>query len=168
MMNMSDWNVFDWVLVSIVVISIVRAFITGLVRAIAGLLGFLVGYEVAAWTYLYLADRFRERGWIMSQPMARTAAFLLIVVFVVVLFDVLGRLMRNSLRTIGMGTFDRILGAGFGFARGCLIGLSLLIAMSSFAPQSPIIFRSVLRPYLFTIAHEVSFLIPDYLQQRIL
>jgi membrane protein required for colicin V production len=100
--------------------------------------------------------------------MARTVAFLLIVVAVVIVFDVLGRIARKSLRTIGMGTFDRILGAGFGFARGCLIGISLLIAMSSFAPQSPVVVQSALRPYLFTIAHEVSFLIPEYLQQRIL
>jgi membrane protein required for colicin V production len=167
-MNVTNWNVFDWVLVAIVALSMVRAFITGLVRAIAGLAGFVAGYEVASWAYVDLAERFRERGWIVSQYMARTVAFLLIVVAVVIVFDVLGRIARKSLRTIGMGTFDRILGAGFGFARGCLIGISLLIAMSSFAPQSPVVVQSALRPYLFTIAHEVSFLIPEYLQQRIL
>jgi membrane protein required for colicin V production len=107
-------------------------------------------------------------GWMQSQAIARSVAFLLVILLMVLLFDVLGRALRRSLRTVGMGTFDRILGVGFGFARGCLIGITLLIALSSFAPQSPIIVRSVLRPYLFTVAHEVSFLIPDYLQQRIL
>jgi membrane protein required for colicin V production len=167
-MNVANWNVFDWVLVAIVALSMVRAFITGLVRAIAGLAGFIAGYEVASWTYVNLAERFRERGWIVSQSMARTVAFLLIVVVVAMVFELLGRATRRSLRTIGMGTFDRIFGMGFGFARGCLIGISLLIAISSFAPQSPIVVQSALRPYLFTVAHEVSFLIPKYLQQRIL
>ena len=167
-MNVANWNAFDWVLVAIVALSMVRALITGLVRAIAGLAGFIAGYEVASWAYIDLAEGIRERGWITSQSMARTVAFLLTVLVVVMLFDILGRAARKSLRTIGMGTFDRILGAGFGFARGCLIGLSLLIAMSSFAPQSRIVAQSTLRPYLFTVAHEVSFLIPAYLQQRIL
>jgi membrane protein required for colicin V production len=167
-MNVANWNVFDWVLVAIVALSMVRAFITGLVRAIAGLAGFIAGYEVASWTYVNLAERFRERGWIVSQSMARTVAFLLIVLVVVMVFELLGRVTRKSLRMIGMSTFDRIFGMGFGFARGCLIGISLLIAISSFAPQSPIVVQSALRPYLFTVAHEVSFLIPKYLQQRIL
>jgi membrane protein required for colicin V production len=167
-MNVANWNVFDWLLVVIVALSMVRAFITGLVRAIAGLAGILAGYEVASWAYVDLAERFREFGWIESQSMARTVAFLLIVVVVMLVFDLLGRSMRKLLRTIGMGMFDRILGAGFGFARGCLIGIALLIAMSSFAPKSPIVVQSALRPYLFTVAHEVSFLIPVYLQQRIL
>jgi len=167
-MHVTDWNVFDWALVAIVAFSMVRAFFTGLVCAIAGLAGLLAGYEVASWTYVNLGAQFQEMGWIQSQAIARSVAFLLIIVGMVLLFDVLGRAVRRSLRTVGMGTFDRLLGMGFGFARGCLIGIALLIALSSFAPQSPIIVRSVLRPYLFTVAHEVSFLIPDYLQQRIL
>jgi membrane protein required for colicin V production len=167
-MNVANWNAFDWVLVAIVVLSMVRAFITGLVRAIAGLAGIITGYVVASWAYVDLAEQFRERGWIVSQYMARGVAFLAIVLAVVMVFELLGRAARRSLRTIGLGTFDRIFGMGFGFARGCLIGISLLIAISSFAPQSPIVVQSALRPYLFTVAHEVSFLIPEYLQQRIL
>ena len=166
-MNAGDWNGFDWALVTIVVLSMVRAFLTGLVSSIAGLLGFLVGYEFASWTYIYLANGLRERGWIVSQAMARSVAFLMIVLVVVVVFDIVGRVVRKSLHSIGMGTFDRILGAVFGFARGCLIGIALLIAVSSFAPRSAFVVQSTLRPYLFTVAHEVSFLIPEYLQQRI-
>jgi membrane protein required for colicin V production len=167
-MNIANWNAFDWVLVAIVALSMVRAFITGLVRAIAGLAGIIAGYVVASWAYVDLAERFRERGWIVSQYMARAVAFLVIVLAVVIVFELLSRAARRSLRTFGLGTFDRIFGMGFGFARGCLIGITLLIAVSSIAPQSPIVVQSALRPYLFTVAHEVSFLIPEYLQQRIL
>jgi membrane protein required for colicin V production len=167
-MNIANWNAFDWILVAIVALSMVRAFITGLVRAIAGLAGIVAAYVIASWAYVNLAERFRVRGWIVSQYMARAVAYLVIVLVVVIVFELLGRAARRSLRSIGMGTFDRIFGMGFGFARGCLIGISMLIAVSSFAPQSPIVVQSALRPYLFTVAHEVSFLIPEYLQQRIL
>jgi membrane protein required for colicin V production len=168
MMNIAEWNWFDWVLIAILIFSMARAFITGLVRAIAGLIGFVAGFEMASWAYVDLADRFREHGWIVSQSMARTVAYLLIVAIMVVVFEIAGRVLQKSLRTIGMGMFDRILGAAFGFARGCLIGIALLMAASAFAPQSTAVVQSALRPYLFTVAHQVSFLIPDYLQQRIL
>jgi membrane protein required for colicin V production len=167
-MNIADWNWFDWVLIAILIFSMVRAFITGLVRAIAGLFGFVAGFVVASWAYVTVGDRFRDQGWIPSQLMARMVAFLLIVVVVVVVFEILGRVLQKTLRTIGMGTFDRILGAAFGFARGCLVGIALLMAAAAFAPQSEVVAKSVLRPYLFTVVHDVSFLIPEYVQERIL
>ena len=39
---------------------------------------------------------------------------------------------------------------------------------SLFTPLPEVVANSVLRPYLFTVMHDVSFLIPDSLQQRIL
>lgn len=167
-MNIADLNWFDWVLVAIMIVSIVRAYVTGLVRAIAGLFGIAVGFEVASWGYVDLGDRMRDQAWITSQYMARTVAFLMIVAVVVVVFEVAGRVLQKKLRTIGLGWFDRILGAAFGFARACLIAIALLMAATIFTPQPEAVTNSLLRPYLFTVVHDVSFLIPDSLQQRIL
>ena len=167
-MSLADLNWFDWVLIAILIVSMVRAYVTGLVRAIAGLFGIAVGFEVASWDYVDLGTRMRDQAWITSEFMARTVAFLVIMVVVVMVFEVAGRILQKSLRTIGLGTFDRILGAGFGFARACLIGIALLIAATIFTPQPDAVSKSVLRPYLFTVVHDVSFLIPDSIQQRIL
>jgi membrane protein required for colicin V production len=167
-MSLADLNWFDWVLIAILIVSMVRAYVTGLVRAIAGLFGFAVGFEVASWGYVDLGARIRDQAWITSDFMARTVAFLVIMAVVVAVFEVLGRVLQRKLRTIGLGTFDRILGAGFGFARACLIGIALLIAATMFTPQPDAVSKSVLRPYLFTVVHDVSFLIPDSIQQRIL
>ena len=167
-MNLANLNWFDWVLIAILIVSMVRAYVTGLVRAIAGLFGFVAGFEVASWGYVDLGDRIRDQAWITSEYMARTVAFLLIIVVVVAVFEMAGRVLQKKLRTIGLGTLDRILGAGFGFARACLIGIALLMAATIFTPQPDVISNSVLRPYLFTVVHDVSFLIPDFLQQRIL
>ncbi|MGA2895975.1 MAG: CvpA family protein [Acidobacteriaceae bacterium] len=167
-MNLADLNWFDWVLIAILIVSMVRAYVTGLVRAIAGLFGFVAGFEVASWGYADLGDRIRDQAWITSEYMARTVAFLVIIVVVVAVFELAGRVLQKKLRTIGLGTFDRILGAAFGFARACLIGIALLMAATIFTPQPDVVSKSVLRPYLFTVVHDVSFLIPDFLQQRIL
>ena len=167
-MNIADWNWFDWVLVAIIFVSTVRAFFTGLVRAITGLCGIVAGFSVANWDYEDLGDRIQNQGWIASETVARTVAFLLTVVIVVVVFEIGGRVLQKKLRAIGLGTFDRILGVAFGFARGCMAGIALLMASTMFTPQPDVVAKSVLRPYLFTVVHEVSFLIPDSLQQRIL
>ena len=167
-MNVADWNAFDWVLATIVILSMARAFFTGLVRAVAGLAGFFAGFEVASWTYIDLGERIRDTGLDRvpvhgangSLPSDRGGC---------------GGGIRctwpglcASAAHDRLGMFDRILGVGFGFARGCLIGICSADRDPSFAPLSPVVVHSTLRPYLFTVAHDVSFLIPEYLQQRIL
>ncbi len=166
--NVAAWNWFDWLLAAIMSASAILAFITGLVRAVAGLLGIVVGLEIANWSYIAVGDRIRDQGWIPTEFMARIVAYLAIVSLAVVVSEVVGRVMRKSLRVIGAGWIDRLLGAVFGFARGSLIGVILLIAAAAFAPKSDVVASSVLRPYLFTVVSNVSFLIPNYFQQRIL
>jgi membrane protein required for colicin V production len=166
--TLSQWNGFDWLLATIVVFSIVRAVMTGLVRAIFGLLGLIGGFELASWTYTEVGDRLNETRWITSQPIARVLAFLVIATAVAIGFDLVGRGLQKSLRAIGLSAFDRILGGAFGFGRGCLVGIGLLMATATFLPQSQLITTSALSPYLFEIAHEVSFLVPQYLQQTII
>ena len=166
-MNIADWNWFDWVLIAILAVSMARAFMNGLVRAIFGLLGFVAGFELATWTYTIVGDRISDRGWIASQTTARIVAFLLIVAAVAVLFELLGRGLHKALRTVGLGPLDRLLGAAFGFGRGCLIGIALLMAATTFAPRSRTVATSVLSPYLFVVAHDVSFLVPQYIQELI-
>ena len=77
-MNVANWNAFDWALVAIVALSMVRAYITGLVRAIAGLSWYYCGghYDCQLGLCQPGGQLRRERGWIVSQEMARAVAFL--------------------------------------------------------------------------------------------
>lgn len=165
---MGNWNGFDWVLVTIVAVSMVLAFRRGLVRAIFGLLGFLGGFQLASWTYVDVAERINSTRWIQSQAAARIVAFVLIAAAVAVAFELVGRGLQRSLRAVGLGTFDRLLGSIFGFARGCLTGIALLMVASTFAPQSEVLTKSVLSPYLFAATLDVSFLVPQYMQQQMI
>jgi len=164
-MNYTNWNPFDWALVILVAFSMVMAFRRGLVRAIFGLMGLIGGFQAATWWYIPVGD------WIsparLAWPVAarRITGFLAIVFIVTVALELAGWLLQRVLRQVGMGPFDRVLGAAFGFARGCMIGLALLMVTTTFAPQSELVTTSVLTPYLFAVAHDVSFLVPQYLQQ---
>lgn len=164
-MSLANFNAFDWTLVAIVVLSMALAFRRGLVRAIFALLGFIGGFLVATWFYTdvgqwVLACRIR-----MSVQTARIVAFVVIVLVVAMLVDQAGRLLQRLLRTVGLGFFDRLLGAAFGFARGCLIAIAALMVATTVAPQSGAVKNSELTPYLFAVTHDVSFLVPEYLQE---
>jgi len=165
-MNYTQWNFFDWLLVAIALISVVMAFRTGLVRAIFGLMGLVGGFQAAAWCYITVGDWISPSrlGW--SAPTRRIAGFLVVVLVVAAGLELAGWGLQKLLRKVGMGPFDRVLGAAFGFARGCIIGLAVLMTTATFAPQSEMITTSVLTPYLFAVSHDVSFLVPRYLQQQ--
>jgi len=166
-MNVADWNWFDWLLTGIFLFSMVAAYVTGLVRAVSGLAGFLAGFKLAGLFYISFGDRIIGKGWVSSEFLARIIAYLVIVLIVVAGFEVLGQVLRKSLRAIGLSTMDRILGAIFGFARGCLIGIAILMATAVCSPLPDVVAKSNLRPYLLDVARDVSFFIPDYVQQRI-
>jgi membrane protein required for colicin V production len=159
-------DAFDWLMVFIVGMSMAVAFRRGLVRAIFGLLGFIGGFQLASATYVSVAERINLGNGIQSETTARIAAFLLIAIAVALAFELIGGGVQRSMRAVGLGTFDRILGAVFGFARGCLLCIALLMVACNVAPQSDLLVRSALSPYLFAVAHDVSFLVPQDLQQE--
>ena len=76
--------------------------------------------------------------------------------------------MNRTVRAVGLGFFDRILGAAFGFARGCLFGVAILMAIAAFLPRSQWLANSELSPYFLAGAHAVSFVVPHDLQKQIL
>src|SRR5437764_10110424 len=129
-MSLDGFNYFDWAQVGIVVISMVLAFRRGLVRAIFSLMGFIGGFQMATWFYTTVAEWLRAGQVQMSVQTSRMLAFVLIVVAVAIVVDQAGRLLQRVLRTVGLGLFDRVLGMAFGFARGCLIAMAVLMITS--------------------------------------
>ena len=164
-MRIEYFNYFDWFLVLIVAFSMLMAFRRGLVRAIFGLLGVVAGFQMAAWNYRMVGDWIDLSRIKVSLSTARVIAFLIIVVIVAAILELAGRFLQKLLRHVGLGWFDRTLGAAFGFARGCIVGIAVLLAVTTFAPQSGAVTSSELTPYLFAVAHDVSFLVPQYLQE---
>ncbi len=163
-MRIADFNYFDWFLILMTAFSMVMAFRKGLVRAIFGLLGLIAGFQFATWYYRDVGEWVMASRLKVSLPTARIIAFVLIVIVLSVLLDLAGRLIQKLLRTVGLGWFDRLLGLAFGFARGCLVALAILMLTAALAPQSGALTKSELTPYLFAVAHDVSFLVPQYVQ----
>lgn len=159
-------NLFDWFLIAILAYSTIVAFVRGILLELFSLGGLIVGFLLAAWNYRSLAALFSRV--ITTASVADVVAFLLIAIGVMVVSALIGRTLHRTADAIGLGFFDRLLGAVFGFARGCLLGVAILIAATAFLEKSDWIENSHLAPYFLAGAHAVSFVVPHDLQQQIL
>jgi len=156
----------DWILGLILVYSVVRAVMRGFIAESFALGGVVCGFLFACWFYRQAAASLS--GLISSQPFAQLAAFLLILAATMVVAGLLAKILRHTARTIGLGFFDRLLGALFGLLRGMLLGLSLLLPIAAFLPTAVWLQQSALAPYFLGAAHGLSFLMPTDLKLKLL
>jgi membrane protein required for colicin V production len=157
-------NSFDWLLIALLAYSTITAFMRGLVRELFTLSGLVVGILLASWYHSWLAQRL---GSVIHAPAADVVAFLAIAIGVMVISAILGKMLQSTANAIGLGFFDRMGGAGFGLARGTLLGVAILMAAAAFVPQSAWVRNSQLAPYFLAGAHAVSFVVPRDLRQQI-
>jgi membrane protein required for colicin V production len=159
------FTAFDWFLVVLVVVSTLAAFHKGIVRVLMSLGGLIAGIIVASWNYEAVAASLQAS--ISSIAVCEAVAFLAIFILVVVLFSLVAKAIGKTLKAIGLGFVDRLLGALFGFARGVLIGIAAMMVAAAFFPQAPWLRHSTLSPYFLSGAHAVSFVVPAPFQDRI-
>jgi membrane protein required for colicin V production len=158
-------NPLDWLLAILLTYSVVRAAMRGFFQEAFSLGGLILGFLFACWFYLPLAKRLA--GLISSPPVAQLGAFLLILIATMLLAGLLGKLLRKTASAVGLGFMDRLLGALFGLARGALLGVALLLAITAFLPTAPWILQSKATPYFLRAAHAVSFVMPPDLKHRL-
>jgi membrane protein required for colicin V production len=159
-------NYFDWFLIAILAWSTIMAFIRGLLLELFALGGLIAGVLLASWNYPVLAGILEHI--ITERAVANVVAFLLIAIVVMVLCAVVGKALHHTANAIGLGFFDRLFGAVFGYLRGCLLCVAILMAVTAFLPPSPAVAKSSLTPYFLAGAHAVSFVVPHDLRRLIL
>ena len=161
----STFNGFDWFLVLVLALSTLTAFLRGIIKVVLSLVGLILGIVAAAWYYKPLAHSLS--GVISSFAAAQVVAFLLIATGIMILFTLLANLLRRTVKAVGLGFFDRVLGGAFGFLRGCILGSAAMMAVVAFMPGSSWIHTSRLAPYFLDGAHAVSFIVPQTFQEQV-
>lgn len=144
----------DLLIVAVLVISVISAFFKGLLVELFSLAGVLLGLWFAAADYPRLASWFVR--WVTNPQVANLVAFLLIALGVMLLAGLLGRLLRRTVRWIGLGFVDRFLGALFGFVKGCAVITLGVMAVAAFLPHSDWLRNSRFAPVFLTVAHTGS------------
>jgi membrane protein required for colicin V production len=159
-------NLFDCFLIAVLAYSTIVALLRGIILELFSLCGLIAGILLASWNYKHVATILETL--ITTPAIAEIIAFLLIIIAIMVLSALLARALNRTAHAIGLGFFDRLLGALFGFGRGCLFGVAILMAVAAFLPHSAWIANSRLSSYFLAGAHAVSFVVPHDLQQQIL
>ena len=159
-------TVFDYAVLAIVAASILLGAWRGLVSEVLAL---------AAWVAALLAGRalapemapvFGE--WLQEPALRYAAAFVAIVVAVLVAAALLRLALSKLLRAIGLGPLDRFLGAVFGVARGVRVGLlCVLIGGLTVLPRQAWWRQAWLAPPLETAVLASRPWLPDAVVKRI-
>ena len=144
-------TLFDYTVVVIIGLSVLVSVVRGFTREAMSLAGWVVAF-IAASAMSGIAS-----GWfatlIKDDSLRVAAGFVLVFVVTLVLMSVAAIVDSRLLKKAGLGLEDRLLGGFFGFARGLLIVLVLVLVSGLTAlPRQPVWSDAILSPPLEALA----------------
>ena len=157
--------VVDWVIAAVLVISVLGAVKNGFFVEAFSLAGVVLGLLIASWNFQRLMPWLIQ---VVHRPaIAEAIAFLLIALAVMIVASLVGRLLHRTASSIGLGWLDRLVGAAFGFVKGCVVVTLGVMALAAFFPNSRWLDHSQLAPYFLSAAHTSTAVTPFQLGVRI-
>lgn len=116
---------FDYAVLIIIGSSVVLSVMRGFAREVLALAGWIIAFLTANALSGLVSDWFAPL--IRDGSLRALAAFASVFVVTLILVSVLAMAVSRLLRSAGLGLEDRLLGGFFGFARGILIVLTLVL-----------------------------------------
>lgn len=148
---MVDWTVLnwvDWAIIAVLTASTLISLWRGFAREALSLLGWVAAFVLAN----LFADRLSNLliNFIDNEPARYMAAFAVLFVGVLLLFNLLGLVVRQLILLTGLSLLDRLLGTVFGFSRGLIILLVVVFILRQLMPASnqQALNQSLLMPHL--------------------
>ena len=127
----------DWTLLAVLAVSAVVGLVRGFVFEALSLAGWAVAWFAAQWFAAELAPHLPvgTPGGALNLAAAFAACFLAALIA----WSLLARLVRLLVRATPLSPADRVLGAGFGLARGAvlLLALSTVVALTPARQSEP-------------------------------
>jgi membrane protein required for colicin V production len=160
-------NWLDLLLVTILVLSLASSFSKGFVRELIGLAAAMAGLFCGAWFYRLVGVNLQP--YVGSRQAANLCGFLLIFAGVIVVGWIVSLLVGMVVKAVGLSWLDRLMGAGFGVARGAIVCVAVITAMVAFAPgKSPpqSVVHSKIAPYMIDAAHALTMAAPRELRDE--
>jgi len=158
-------NLFDIILIIILIYCFIRGIFRGLLKEISSLIGVLGGFY-AAYSHYKEAGIYLKR-WFTDPSYINILSFLIIFVCVFLLVSILGIIIKYILKIIFLGWVDRVFGGIFGLLKGILIGSVLLIVFTAFlSNDSSMIKNSRLSRYITTISDKMVMMTPKELKYQ--
>ena len=125
----------DWVLLSILLLSMLVGAWRGLVHELMSLAGWVVGFVMAQWFAAEVAVWLPLQG--ASAQIQYAAGFIVVFVAAMLATAVVARLLGKWIASVGLKPADRSLGALFGLTRGLvlLLAITVVLQMTGLARQ---------------------------------
>ena len=147
----------DVIILAVIALSLWKGFTRGLVREALALMGWVLGLIVAINGYESFAAVLAP---IITTPsLQKAVAFLVLCLSMVLLSYAIALVLHSLLKALALGPADKLMGAGFGAARGLLIVLLAINLMAPFLKNDAwwqeASFPSALLPYV-PVAHQVT------------
>jgi len=158
-------NWLDVALLLILAVSIVTSFRKGLSREIIGLVSTVLAMLLGIWFYGTAGGILQP--YLSSRAAANFAGFFLVFGAVMLCGVLVSHVVGKFLRVTGLSIVDHALGAGFGFLRGTLIAVALIMGLLAFSPsQRPpdSVVNSRLSPYVVDTARVFAAMAPRELK----
>lgn len=159
-------TVFDYTVLLIVGLSILLSVMRGAVREILALASWVAAFLVANTYGVWLAAQLPAA--IPGEPLKLLAAFVILFLVVLLLMSLFSIALSELVKTVGLGTFDRGVGAIFGFARGLLIVLVLvLLSGLTSLPHQPLWRDAMFSAPLEALTMKARVWLPDDFAKRL-
>lgn len=159
-------TVFDYVVLTIVGLSILLSVIRGLVREALALLAWAVGFIAASLLAADLAALFPPE--IPGEQLRLLAAFAIVFLGVLLLMSLFAIVVSKLVKGAGLAVEDRVLGCVFGLVRGVLVVMVLvLLAGLTSLPRQPVWRDAVLSDPLEAFAGHIKGWLPARFGERI-
>ena len=156
MIELSQLNGADWVIIVALTVSTLLSLWRGFVREALSLLGWITAFVVAH----LLVDRLAmELAAVIANVTGRyVAAYAILFVSTLRVFTIVVKLATSLVRVAGLSALDRVLGTIFGFARGVIVILVAVYVIKQLIPpqDQQWLHQSVLMPHLNMLADWVQ------------
>lgn len=123
----------DWIFIVVLSVTTLTGFLRGLIREALGLAAWIIALLAARLLAEPVADLLA--GVIDNADGRLVLAFVLVIFAVVLLCGIVIRLVHAAVEWVGMGLFNRVMGAAFGGAKGAaiLVLVTILISLTPLA-----------------------------------
>jgi len=156
---MGALNQIDTAILIVIAISAAFGLWRGFVKEVLSLLSWIAALLVARVYSVPIAGLLVNM--IESESIRYVAAFALLFVIVIMLGTLINHFMAKLLTITGLKFLDRLLGAGFGLARGTGIVLVILFILNVFVSETKWWQESTLIPYGMVMIEESQIFIGD-------
>lgn len=129
-----DFNQFDWIVLGVVIISALYGMSRGFAREVTSFLGWIGAFLLANILAIPVSETMSEL--ITDRSIRYITAWSSVFIAVLFFFSSAGRWLSQQLRQPGLNFGNRLLGAGFGTARGVIIAAALTLLFKALVPDS--------------------------------